>query len=129
MKVGELNELSKLIIGLRGSESIRKVAKRAGISHNYLGILEKGFDPQTKAPINPSPETLMNLANAYDYPYEELMRKAGYLASESKDLSLEETKKSHTLETIDRAIFDEFMKLDPKKKDKLRRIMEIVKEE
>jgi hypothetical protein len=41
----------------------------------------------------------------------------------------EGTKESYTLETIDKAIFNEFMKLDPKKKDKLRRIMEIVKEE
>jgi transcriptional regulator with XRE-family HTH domain len=90
-----MNELSKLLIKLRGDESGRKAAKRAGISHNYLAILEKGFDPQTKAPINPSPETLMNLSSAYDYPYEELMKVAGYLkgsTEETKESSIEETK-------------------------------------
>lgn len=82
-----MNDLSELLIKLRGSESGRKAAKRAGISHNYLAILEKGFDPQTKAPINPSPETLMSLAGAYGYPYEELMKIAGYLKREDDNES------------------------------------------
>lgn len=78
-----MNELSSLLKNLRGKESLRDASKRANISHNYLSILEKGIDPQTKAPVNPSPETLKRLAKAYNYPYEQLMFKAGYLLSPS----------------------------------------------
>jgi transcriptional regulator with XRE-family HTH domain len=74
-----MNELSLLLKKLRGKESLRDVSKRAGISHNYLSILEKGIDPQTKAPVNPSPDTLKRLAKAYNYPYEELLAIAGVI--------------------------------------------------
>lgn len=34
--------LGELLRQLRGKESLRSVSKRAGISHNYLSIVEKG---------------------------------------------------------------------------------------
>lgn len=74
-----MNELGKLLRHLRGKESLRDVADRAGISHSYLSHLEKGKDPRTGKPIYPSPDTLKALSKAYDYPYEKLLATADYL--------------------------------------------------
>jgi transcriptional regulator with XRE-family HTH domain len=70
--------LGDLLRQLRGKESLRSVSKRAGISHNYLSIVEKGVDPRTGAPVKPSPDTLRSLSRAYNYPYKDLMLTAGY---------------------------------------------------
>jgi len=53
-----------------------------GISYSYLSILEKGVDPRTGKDSNPKPETLKMISKAYDYPYEELMKAAGYLSED-----------------------------------------------
>ncbi len=46
--------------------SLRKAAQLIGISHSYLSNLEKGIDPNTKTPINPTPpETLQLISDAY----------------------------------------------------------------
>ncbi len=50
-----------------------------GISYSYLSILEKGTDPRTGKDSNPKPEMLKIISKAYNYPYEELMKAAGYL--------------------------------------------------
>jgi transcriptional regulator with XRE-family HTH domain len=55
------------------------MARKAGISHGYLRTLEHGINPTTEKIIMPSPETLKSLAAAYDYPYEKLLKAAGYL--------------------------------------------------
>lgn len=95
-------ELKDLLRKLRGKESLRKVSRRAGISHNYLSIIEKGIDPRTGSPVHPSPETLKALAKAYSYPYEDLLVAAGYIDSqlvldlenpgETRRMTMEETK-------------------------------------
>jgi hypothetical protein len=54
-----------------------------GISYSYLSILEKGIDPRTGKDSNPKPDTLRLISRAYDYPYEELMKAAGYLNDEN----------------------------------------------
>ena len=59
--------------------SLRKAAKLIGISHSYLNNLEKGIDPNTKAPVNPTPETLSLISKAYKIDYNELMIAAGYI--------------------------------------------------
>ncbi|SHH58226.1 helix-turn-helix domain-containing protein [Sporanaerobacter acetigenes] len=59
--------------------SLRKAAKLIGISHSYLNNLEKGIDPNTKAPVNPTPETLSLISEAYKIDYNELMIAAGYI--------------------------------------------------
>lgn len=93
-----MSELAKLLVKLRGKESLRDVAERANISHSYLSNLEKGIDPRTKKPLYPSPDTLKQLANAYEYPYEKLLIAAGYIEDkpieltevlETKELTLE----------------------------------------
>jgi Helix-turn-helix. len=73
------NDFSHLIRLLRGDESLRDAAQRAGISHTYLGQLEVGIDKRTGKVINPSADTLQRLAKAYNYPYEKLLASVGYL--------------------------------------------------
>lgn len=84
-----VSELRKLLRELRGKESLREAAKRMGLSHSYLSILEKGTDPRSNAPVNPSPDTLKLISEAYHYPYIKLLRLAGYIddidRSEEKD--------------------------------------------
>jgi HTH-type transcriptional regulator, competence development regulator len=79
-----MQELGHLLRQLRDRESLRDVSQRSGISHTYLGIIEKGIDQRTGNPVKPTPETLKTLAKAYNYPYEELMRRAGYLQESSE---------------------------------------------
>ncbi|KRE33260.1 helix-turn-helix domain-containing protein [Paenibacillus sp. Soil724D2] len=77
-------ELGDLLKKLRGKLSLREAAKRSGLSYSYISSLENGKHPRTGAPINPTPDILRNLANAYNYGYEELMRVAGYLTNDEK---------------------------------------------
>jgi len=74
-----MSELGKLLRELRGKESLRDVAGRAGISHNYLSIIEKGIDPRSGAPVQPYPDTLRALAKAYNYSYASLLKLAGII--------------------------------------------------
>ncbi len=77
-KMKKLGELFRQI-RLSKNWSIREAAKRMGISYSYLSILEKGIDPRTGKNSNPKPDTLRIISKAYDYPYEELLKEAGYL--------------------------------------------------
>ncbi len=76
-----MSDLGKLFREIRLSKnwSIRQAAKNMGISYSYLSILEKGKDPRTGKDSNPKPEMLKIISKAYNYPYEELMKTAGYL--------------------------------------------------
>lgn len=76
-----MSNLGELFRQIRLSKnwSIREAAKKMGIAHSYLSILEKGLDPRTGKYANPKPDTLRLISKAYDYPYEELMKAAGYL--------------------------------------------------
>ena len=80
-----MNNLGELFRQIRLSKkwSIREAAMRMGISYSYLSILEKGIDPRTGKDSNPKPDTLRVISKAYDYPYEELMKAAGYLNDDS----------------------------------------------
>lgn len=71
---------------LRGKESYRDAAKRAGISHTYLSVIEKGIDVRSGSPVNPTPETLKALAKAYNHSYDDLMIRAGYMESKKESL-------------------------------------------
>ncbi|MEX2460296.1 MAG: helix-turn-helix transcriptional regulator [Paenibacillaceae bacterium] len=84
-----MQELGQLLRQLRDHESLREVSSRSGISHTYLGVIEKGIDHRSGNPVKPTPETLKTLAKAYNYPYEDLMRRAGYLQESSEAYSVE----------------------------------------
>lgn len=76
-----MNNLGELFRRIRLSKnwSIREAAKKMGIAPSYLSILEKGIDPRTGKYSKPKPDTLRLIAKTYDYPYEELLKAAGYL--------------------------------------------------
>jgi transcriptional regulator with XRE-family HTH domain len=93
-----MQELGSLLRQLRDRESLRDVSNRSGISHTYLGVIEKGIDQRSGSPVKPTPETLKTLAKAYNYPYEELMKRAGYLREDNEDYSIEEVIKPAPLE-------------------------------
>ncbi|WP_405082325.1 helix-turn-helix domain-containing protein [Paenibacillus chitinolyticus] len=78
-----MTTLGEILKNLRGKESLREAAQRAGVSHSYLRYVEKGIDPRTGAALKPSPETLKRLAKAYNYPYQQLMNMAGYSGTET----------------------------------------------
>jgi transcriptional regulator with XRE-family HTH domain len=68
--------------------SLRDAAKLIGISHSYLSTLEKGKDPRTNAPINPTPETLKLISKAYTISYKYLMQICNYL-DDTKSITLD----------------------------------------
>jgi transcriptional regulator with XRE-family HTH domain len=76
------NELGKFLEDLRGKLSLREAAEKSGLSHTYIRDLELGLNRKTKAPIRPSADTLTQLAEAYGYSVNELLKKAGYLKNE-----------------------------------------------
>ncbi|OCT10912.1 hypothetical protein A8709_04190 [Paenibacillus pectinilyticus] len=77
------NHFGKFLETLRGKASLRKAAIQSGLSHAYIRDLELGRNRTTNDVIKPSPETLRKLAQAYHYPYTELLKKAGYLEEAS----------------------------------------------
>lgn len=79
--------------------SLREAAKKSGLSHSYINSLELGRHPKTKVPINPSPESLKRLSDAYNYPYPILMKVAGYIR-DTEPLIEEEMEKHELLELI-----------------------------
>lgn len=74
-----MEKLGELLKELRGGRSLREIGDITELSHTYISDIEKGYRRGTKKPINPSPETLKRLADAYNYPYEQLMKVAGYI--------------------------------------------------
>lgn len=79
-----METLGELIRNLRGKESLRDASKRIGISHTYLDTIEKGYDKRSGKHVNPTPETLKLISKAYNYDYEDLMLRAGYISKFSK---------------------------------------------
>lgn len=76
-----MDKLQVLLINKRKELdlSLRDASKLIGISHSYLSNLEKGADPRTNTSINPTPDTLKLLSNAYNLSYTKLMELAGYI--------------------------------------------------
>lgn len=70
---------------LRGKKSLRYAAKKAGISHTYLNVVEKGYDLRSGSPVKATPDTLRALSVAYSHPYEDLMKRAGYIEENEKE--------------------------------------------
>ncbi|WP_036745466.1 helix-turn-helix domain-containing protein [Paenibacillus sp. UNC451MF] len=75
-------EFGKFLEGLRGSMSLREAAKKSGLSHAYIRDLELEKNRSTNEKITPSPDTLKKLSDAYNYPYTDLMIKAGHLKAQ-----------------------------------------------
>lgn len=69
------NQLGELIKKLRKAKklSLRAASAKTGLSFSHIRNLEEN------ASIQPNPDTLKKLSIAYDHPYEDLMRVAGYV--------------------------------------------------
>lgn len=82
-----MSNIHELLLKIRESKgfSLREAAKRSGLSHSYIDIMEKGIHPKSKSPILPSPESLKAIAKAYNYDYEELMIAAGHIEESKKE--------------------------------------------
>ncbi|MBC1499354.1 transcriptional regulator [Listeria weihenstephanensis] len=74
-----MKNLSEIVKELKGQDSYREMSEKTKISHNYLRNLVNGYDPRTKAPIQPSVDTLKKLSKAYMYSYTNLLEAAGYI--------------------------------------------------
>ncbi|WP_237473857.1 helix-turn-helix domain-containing protein [Virgibacillus halodenitrificans] len=117
-----MSGIGELLKQLRGKESLREASKRIGISHTYLDTIEKGYDKRSGKTINPSPDTLRLISKAYNYDYENLLRKAGYLdpkkeaikkANKSlKDYDFKFTSEEEKRNAIINRIADEFPNID-----------------
>ena len=70
-----LKEIGKRLKEAREARnlSLRKAAEMIGVSHTYLDTLEKGRDPRTGNPVNPSAETLVQISKGYGIPIDELL--------------------------------------------------------
>jgi transcriptional regulator with XRE-family HTH domain len=64
--------------------SLREVEERAGVSNSYLTLIERGL----RKP--PGADILKKLAPVYNVPVRDLLRAAGYLAEEKREISEEE---------------------------------------
>jgi HTH-type transcriptional regulator, competence development regulator len=84
--------------------SFREAAEKTGLSHSYIRYVEIGKRPGSETPINPTPETLKRFAKAYDYPYEELMRLAGYLDEDDNETKASDDDGINTLAQINQLI-------------------------
>lgn len=121
-----MNTLGDLLKELRGKESLRDASKRIGISHTYLDTLEKGVDKRSGSIVKPSPETLKMIAEAYNYDYEELMVRTGYI--EAEEIKSDYIKKRKLSNEKLQTWYEELLNLNEKELDKLRRIWEITNE-
>ena len=66
------NKLGNFLREKRGKISLRDFANKLKISHTYLDSLEKGFDPRTKKPVRITVDTLSEIAEALNEPFEKL---------------------------------------------------------
>lgn len=126
-----MSDVGKLMRKVRGKDSLRMAGEKTGISHNYLSIVEKGIDPRSGSPIKPSPDTLKSFATGYNYSYNELMKAAGYLTSQSKAEGLVKESKT-TYDIIDerkRKYFDMYDKLPKDKQNILDQLAEVMLKE
>jgi transcriptional regulator with XRE-family HTH domain len=64
--------------------TLREVEEMAGVSNSYLTLIERGL----RKP--PGADVLKKLAPVYNVPVRDLLRAAGYLAEENREISEEE---------------------------------------
>jgi len=64
--------------------TLREVEEMAGVSNSYLTLIERGL----RKP--PGADVLKKLAPVYNVPVRDLLRAAGYLAEENREISEDE---------------------------------------
>ncbi|NBI05795.1 helix-turn-helix domain-containing protein [Senegalia massiliensis] len=100
--------------------TIRQVELYANVSNSYLSMIENG-----KRDI-PSPEILQKLSKVYDIDYNTLMKKAGYVDSDTSKYEDDlEQEFPEGVQVLRRASKE----LSPKAKKKMLKMMELFLEE
>jgi transcriptional regulator with XRE-family HTH domain len=97
-------EIGDLLRKIRGRDSLRVAAKKTGLSHGFISIVEKGVDPRTKSPLKPSPETLQAYANGYHFPYDDLMVAAGYMETKESAGALPKSNVDEAVRRIEKEL-------------------------
>jgi transcriptional regulator with XRE-family HTH domain len=75
-----MNRLGEIILQYRQDNddmSQRELARRCGLSNVYIKNLEKGADPKTGKPYDPTVTTLRALAKGMNISLESLLEKLG----------------------------------------------------
>lgn len=121
-----MSDVGKVIKELRGKMSLREASEKIGISHTYLDTIEKGFDKRSGKQVNPSPDTLRMISEAYQYSYVKLLRLAGYI--DEIDKSKEEDFGNFIKDPELRRWHKELPKSDEEDLRRLKRIWEAYKE-
>lgn len=105
--------------------SLRAVGEITGLSYGYIRDIEIGINRKTDSPMIPTPDTLRKFAQAYDYPYQDLMRIAGHLEDASGHLILDDPNISDENKELFRKILD----LPPDQYDLVKNIINNFKNE
>lgn len=76
-----MNTMGNFIRRIREEKgmSLREFADFLGLSHNYIGNLEKGEDPRNNKPIAPTIDTFIKIAGALKISLEETLKQTGYI--------------------------------------------------
>jgi Helix-turn-helix. len=63
--------------------SLRDFAERCGVSHSYVDKLEKGIDPRSGKPVEPTLDILEKLASAMNLTLDQLLTQIGKINTEN----------------------------------------------
>jgi transcriptional regulator with XRE-family HTH domain len=113
------NKLGVFIRQKRGTESLRDLAKRCGVSHTLIDTLEKGYDPRTRKVARPTVDSLKKIAIGLGVNILELL----LLAADEECTDLPSPHISQNLEILE--IARKLEKLSPEKRKALETLAEV----
>lgn len=88
--------------------SLREFSKKCGLSHTYIDKLEKGVDPRSQKPVEPTLDALEKISAAIDLSLDELLTLLGKINSNSKvDINKNEKNVEELLEDTMAQILDQ----------------------
>lgn len=72
--------------------SLREFSKKCGLSHTYIDKLEKGIDPRSQKPIEPTLDALEKISAAINLSLDKLLTMLGKINSDNR-VNINESKK------------------------------------
>lgn len=88
--------------------SLREFSKKCGLSHTYIDKLEKGVDPRSQKPVEPTLDALEKISAAIDLSLDELLTLLGKINANSKvDINKNEKNVEELLEDTMAQILDQ----------------------
>ena len=106
--------LGELIKQYRTSErlSMEEFAKKAGLSKQYISILERNYNPSSKRPPVPTIETIISVSTAMDRDFDEIFS----LLDKSQKIKLPAVADE---EQLNRELIDRLCSLTPEELQKV----------